>query len=220
MSKRTIKAARKAAILARLDEALSDLYHNASLHYPTVSDRLVELLGKNGAGDFAEYWLKVYAESELEYLTDGGPCLSVKSARKYAVEKYPGDSLLAEKKRQKWAIHCTRYESPDELRFNLPFQITEYGKLYQWGRGGATLAPDHLIQSRGGSGFSIKKSDHFEDSGIARIVDTILILESFNAYVTLVCSKKSIQSCYNEAETERIAEREMELREYAHNLTL
>jgi hypothetical protein len=214
------KKARKAMIIARLDNALADMYHNASLHFPTPSARLKELIGKNGAGDFAEGWLQGYAENELEYLTDGGPRLSEKRARKYAAEKYPGDSFLAEKKRQKWVIHCTRDESPEDACYDRPFRILDYGKLYQWGRGGATLAPDSLIRTHGGSSFSIKKSDHLDGDGINRIVDTILILEAFNAYVNLVCSKKAVQDCYNEAESEKIVELEEERKELAHNLTL
>lgn len=58
--------------------------------------------------------------------------------------------------------------------------ITEYGKLYQHGRGGRTLAPDGLYSDRS------VKFDAAEHN-TAYLVDLIQIVESFNAHVQAWC---------------------------------
>lgn len=73
--------------------------------------------------------------------------------------------------------------------------ISEYGKLYQYGRGGRTLAPDQLYSDHGHA-----KVDPAELS-ISACVDLIRIVESFNAYVGAWC--KSVPEQWHEhCETE------------------
>lgn len=95
-------------------------------------------------------------------------------------------------------------------------RITEYGKLYQWGRGGRTLAPEGLIRTGGGSSFSIRPAEDHDDDYEA-LVELCMIVESFNAYVKTWCSRDNLEGMwkdYRDAEAEEtIHEAEMELAE-------
>lgn len=70
-------------------------------------------------------------------------------------------------------------------------RIGEYGTLYQYGRGGRTLAPDRLVEQRGGSSFRIRE-DYADDLPIGDVVELIRIVESFNAYVETWCSRENL----------------------------
>lgn len=170
----------KLALLDRLDCALKDMYHNATLHIPMSID--------DPNGKFFEY-LTEAGSWEIEYIEEG-----------------LGTSRKEWKKQERLGFtHNERY-------FWLVSRITEYGKLYQWGRGGRTVAPDELVNQRGGSGFRIKDSSDFEETSNSDLTDTIQVVEAFNHYVKAWCSAKSIQSTYDtyleeieERESERIA---------------
>lgn len=70
----------------------------------------------------------------------------------------------------------------NERYYWLVSRITEYGKLYTWGRGGRTLAPDKLVSQRGGSSFRMKDSQDLELTK-NEAVELIQIVEAFNQYV-------------------------------------
>lgn len=166
------KAARHEAIRARAREALRDLYHNATITWPR------ELYGRSE--DYAQDWIYQSAQWETEYIAAGGayggnyratlaaPCnagrYSSQAARDYYVRKGMR-AMRAE--RSKYAA----WES-----------ITDYGKLYQWGRGGRTLAPDGLYSDRRGCPW-----DAAEHS-IGDCVELIRVVESFNRYVQQWCA--------------------------------
>lgn len=120
-------------------------------------------------------WFNNQAEFEIEYIQDGLGC----SAKEY------------KKAQRQGFTHNERY-------FWLVQRITEFGKLYTYGRGGRTLAPNDLISQRGGSGFSIKRADSFEDYSNERLTDMIQVIEAFNDYVEKWNSKENLQSMYNE----------------------
>lgn len=64
-------------------------------------------------------------------------------------------------------------------------RITEYGELYQYGRGGRTLAPANLWRENGcGHGPMV---DYCVDRPISAAVRLIQVVESFNAYVGAWC---------------------------------
>lgn len=63
----------------------------------------------------------------------------------------------------------------------------EFGKLYQWGRGGRTLAPEGLVKQHGGSSFSLRE-DYCAEMSIARVVEVLRIVESFNDAVESWCA--------------------------------
>ncbi len=152
-------------LVDRLDRALSDLYHNATPTYPDTQN--------DYEWDRFQSWFGDQASFEVEYLNDGG------AAGKTPYSKFDKYKDAHPKIRQIMYNRWLRDRHPAE-------QITEFGKLYTWGRGGRTLAPDKLIKQRGGGSFSIRSADDIIDSfGMTKfeIVDAITIIEAFNKYV-------------------------------------
>ena len=72
-----------------------------------------------------------------------------------------------------------------DIKYNVP-NILKYGKVYSYGRGGRTVAPENLIKSRGGSSFSIKSVEDLEDS--FNLEELTKDLKKFNDYVTSWCN--------------------------------
>ena len=181
------KTQRHEAIRARATAAIADLYHNATL--PCMR----EMFGRTE--ERAQGWLGGVCESEIDYLRDGGaspgdyratlaaPCnagrYKSERARAYYIRKGMRD-------RDMERAHCgTR---ADGTRNNAYWElIGEYGKLYQYGRGGRTLAPADLVRTRGGSSFGVLE-DYPEERSIEACVRLIQVLESFNRYVGEWCA--------------------------------
>lgn len=80
---------------------------------------------------------------------------------------------------ENWFYDIANFEIMDFWRDH---EIAEYGRVYSWGRGGKTIAPDDLIKTHGGSGFSIN-TEIAEEWPISKLIDLIRIIESFNSYV-------------------------------------
>lgn len=118
------KQDRQQRIRDRAENALLDLYHNATPRYPRLNDQESEIF---------ESWFSDYATFEIMDF---------------------------------WKDH----------------PIAQYGRVYTWGRGGRTLAPDDLIRTHGGSSFSINV-EPAQEWPISKVVELTLIVESFNAYV-------------------------------------
>lgn len=160
------------AIRERAREALRDLYHNATPSYCR------DLFGRSE--DYAQSWFEGSAEFEIEYLADGGaygknyratleaPCNAgrYKSERARAYYIAAGMRKMREDREQ-----CAMWE-----------YIGEFGKLYQYGRGGRTLAPSDLVSDRGNP-----REDYADKMAIAECVRLLRIVESFNRYVTSWC---------------------------------
>lgn len=70
------------------------------------------------------------------------------------------------------------------------------------GAGGATLAPDGLIRQRGGSSFSID-TGVVEGMPYANVIDLMLVVEAFNAYVKSWCSVENQKFMWEEEEARR-----------------
>lgn len=167
----------KSALLARLDDALRNMYHNATPDHPwrAVPDALQD----NYLSTF-----NMWAECEIEYIVDGLGA----SGAEYAKERKRGWPHKGE--REAWLVSC----------------ITQYGKLYTWGRGGRTIAPDGLIGQRGGSSFYIRAADNFADACNAELTHMIQVVEAFNNYVERWNSRENLTAlwrddCLNERNT-------------------
>lgn len=76
------------------------------------------------------------------------------------------------------AISDIKYEYPE---------ILNYGEVYQWGRGGKTLAPQNLVSQRGGSSFRIKNVDELEMS-YNEMRKLLKVLKKFNDLVEDFCN--------------------------------
>lgn len=190
------KSDRHAAIRERAADAIRDLYHNATPSYPRdVPDHLQ---------DYFESWFSDAARFEIDYISDGGAygrdyaktlratCNAGRyhsqAARDYYVRKGMHDMRLEH-------ARCNKLDSRSNLTNAAWERITEFGKLYTYGRGGRTLAPDLLVRERGGSQFGMRE-DYADDISIADACDLIRIVESFNAYVDAWC--KSVPEQWRE----------------------
>lgn len=158
----------KKALLSRLDDALTNMYHNATPSYPNDVEE----------GDHFDEWLSDVGQREIEYIQDGLGVLP-ETWKKYKRMGFP----------------------PQERYYWLVGRITEWGKLYQWGRGGRTLAPEDLVKTGGGSSFRVKDSDYFEDMSNADLTDMIQVVEAFNKYVETW--NKGIPEMWKEEKEER-----------------
>lgn len=204
-----MKAANKALLYARAERALTDLYHNATITYPR------DLYGRSD--DYFQSWIDDAAQFEIEYIAGGGstpgdyratlahPANAGKyksaAARAYYIRKGLRDrnaerfdcGILTGWRVLELAAGNARLVKimrgyPGATRNNALWErICEFGKLYQWGRGGRTLAPKYLVKQHGGSSFSIK-DDYAEEMNPAACVDLIGVLESFNRYVGAWCT--------------------------------
>lgn len=203
------KEQQRAAIKARAERALGDLYHNATPRYPSSMD-------DDEAARF-QSWFEGAAEFEIDYLRDGGAygrdylaalksAVGTKGYLKLAEGRYIGWQM---RKMNEERARCNSLDSREHNTNALWECIGDYGTLYQYGRGGRTLAPDDLISMRGGSSFSIRES-YCDDLNLADTVRLILVVESFNRYVNDWCN--SVPEQWREVEAERIREEKAERR--------
>lgn len=193
-----------AAIRARAERALGDLYHNATPHYPSLDDDESERF---------QSWFEDAAGFEIDYLRSGGA--HGKDYRKTLEHPANAGRYKSERARNYYVQREMRQMAEERARCNaldscehptnaLWECITDYGELYQYGRGGRTLAPDDLIKHRG-SGFTIREDAH-EDMPIRDVVRLVQVLESFNRYVNDWCN--SVPEQWREyIEEERAQER-------------
>ena len=73
-----------------------------------------------------------------------------------------------------------------DLRFTCP-KIFNYGEVYQWGRGGRTLAPEQLIIQGGGGSFRIKSAEDLNLSAF-ECRELLKTLREFNDLVENFCA--------------------------------
>lgn len=191
------KAQRHEAIRERAQRAVMDLYHNASPRYPRCD---AEDCGPGCERCEAfNAWFEDAARFEIEYLNGGGAYGSTADYRRTLTHnanagKYKSTAAGAYYVRWKLRemheerARCNRLDSRTTRLVNAQWERAreEFGELYQWGRGGRTLAPENLVKHCGGGSFALIE-DAFEGRSIAATVDGLMILESFNAYVESWC---------------------------------
>ena len=165
------KQQRHETIRERAENAVRDLYHNATL--PWFGG---EYYGRTE--DYAQAWLESACEFEIDYLRDGGAY--GKNYRATLAAPCNAGKYKSERARAYYIAKGMRAYRLDVQGWE---RITEYGKLYQYGRGGRTLAPADLWNDRGNN----PKFDAAEHS-IGYCVELIQIVESFNAYVAAWCA--------------------------------
>lgn len=117
--------------------------------------------------DAFDFW----AQSEIEYVSEGLGA----TAKEWSRAKRLGFT------------HNERY-------FWLVSRITEYGKLYTYGRSGRTLAPHHLVKNTG-IGFRIKDTDGLTDN-FGDLVELIQVVEAFNHYVEQWNSRENLKALW------------------------
>ena len=165
-----------------LNQLIRDQHHNARLDYPyNLMDALAAVDERDDIYNLISEW----ASFEIQWMND--MCGYTKK------EIYPTRKALRSKK-------------PDNNDCILVARLTnEQGKLYTWGRSGATLMPDRLIEPRGGSSYAFKQ---FECDDISHEDATELIqqLHAFNRFVESWCSEKNLSYMLKEELQTRYAD--------------
>ncbi len=114
------------------------------------------------------------------------------------LELKAGNVALARSLAPHWKVATTPGGSGARLGVKLPARvlaaasrnstmweyISEYGKLYTYGRGGRTLAPADLMGRGNSTSCTYDASEH----SIAHNMELITVLESFNAHVRAWCA--------------------------------
>lgn len=195
------------AIRERAREAIRELYHNATPRYPRLEGREAEAF---------EAWFSSAARDEIEYMQDGSAygenyrdtLAHPANAGKFKSERARAYYITAGMRKMRleradcgtltgWRV-LELAAGNEKLRRQLLGKLTGgknnalwervsvYGKLYQYGRGGRTLAPEKLVSTRGGSSFSLIE-DFADKHSIAACMEFIRRIESFNRYVAQWC---------------------------------
>lgn len=191
------KQERHAAIRERTANAIRDLYHNATPDFWRVKAKDEKRFSDTSIYDV----LHEAGQSEIEYLNDGGAYGP--DYRKTLSAACNAGRYKSEKARQYYiakGMRAYRYEMAKRPMD----RITEYGKIYQWGRGGRTLAPDGLIRERGIQ-WRVNE-DLASEMTIRDCVKLIAIVEDFNRYVTEWNSAANLQFIWNEYEADNTSE--------------
>ena len=118
-------------------------------------------------------WFSFYASCEIEYIQDG-----------------------LGRTAQDWHKESKTGFQANERYFWLVSRITDYGKLYQYGRGGRTLAPSQLVSRNG-------RPIQEQDINMADATDMIMVLEAFNHYVGEWNKASNLTSAWKEEVNER-----------------
>ena len=174
-----MRAWQKQLLYERLERAIADMYHNARMRMPTnLSDE-----------EWEDYWnwFQWEGESEICYLNEGGSH-SLGNGQLPAYSKTESLRRMYLGKSDTWYVRKSlllRQQAGREVMRYAPYEmIGLYGRLYVWGRSGATVAPDYLVGATGGSGFRLR-TDIVEDAEwcVEDVSQAIQIIESFNDYV-------------------------------------
>lgn len=185
------KTERHESIRGRASEAILSMYHNATPKHPTLED-----------SECSEYedWFYDAAQFEIEYIQSGGAYVDMpKDTTADHIEKKYENPKTGYYARRKYFRDKVR----ERARYNCQWErISEYGKLYQFGRGGRTLAPENLIHQGGGSSFSMDESAP-DEMTISDCIELIVIVESFNRVVQAWC--KAVPELWTEYEQENVA---------------
>lgn len=177
------KFERHEAIRERARRAISNLYHNATVDYPSCPTR--ELADRCWA------WFDDAASFEIQYLNDGGAygkdyqktLRADCNAGKYKSQKARDYYVRKGMREMREEIErCNKLDSREHAVNAMWQYITDYGRLYTWGRGGRTLAPEGLVKQHGGRGFTVDQ-EYAVDLPIANVVRLTRVVESFNHYV-------------------------------------
>jgi len=174
MGNRAKHTRRRAAIEARAAEAIGRLYHNATPSYPRLDD--IE-------GEAFQSWFEFAVDGEVDYLRSGSAYGGDRASYRRTLE-HPANAgkLKSEAARAYYVAHGLRGFDLEHSKPCAAWElIGEFGKLYQYGRGGRTLAPSDLVSR------DRVNPSALEGRSIADLTRAILILESFNAYVGAWC---------------------------------
>lgn len=153
------------ALLQRAERAVMRLYHLATPTWPADFGPY--------AADF-DQWLGHEGADALNELNR--PYLA-SSPGLTASERFR-DPMTARVARR---LACERARREAEA-YPAARVVELFGELYTWGRGGRTVAPDRLVQGRGGSSFALSAS-YLDGWSAERLTEAVRVLEAFGAEV-------------------------------------
>lgn len=195
------KQANREAMRERCREALRNLYHNATPVYPRCES--------DAESRACESWFQGAAEFEIEYLQSGGAYGS--NYQKTLRADCNAGHYKSQAARDYYVRKGMRAMHEERERYALWECASDYGRIYQYGRGGRTLAPSDLVRNRGGFGWGIAE-DYGDDLPYADCVWLCRVIESFNRHVESWC--KSVPEQWREQWAQIRAEREAEANEH------
>lgn len=196
------KAERHAAIRARCSRAIANMYHNATPTYPRVEP---------DDEDRAQAWYEFTAQYEIKYLNGGGAYAPTVAKYRAILERNARDKYTSPAARARYIARGMAQMREERAGVAAWERINEWGTLYQWGRGGRTLAPADMVRECGGSSFALKVHEYDDGYSIADVVDAIRVFESFNTYVKSWC--RGVPDMWEESERDRKAQEEEEAAE-------
>jgi hypothetical protein len=166
-----MRQSQRQALEERLNRAARRLYHLATPDYPRDFGPFAE--------DFEE-WLGREGSDAIDWLNDGGP---------YGRDYYATLSADCNAGRYLSPFARRRYVQKGTAEYRRDLDANPYlravemfGKLYTWGRGGRTVAPDGLVKQHGGSSFSLR-TDAGEEMNAERLTEAVRVAESFGDWV-------------------------------------
>lgn len=171
-----MKETQKAALRARAETVIAELYHAATPAWPRD-------FGPYG-DDFGD-WLADAASFEIEHLNSGGAY--GKNYRR-TLERNAEAKGLSEAATAVYIRHGMRQMVQDRARFaRFEWAPELFGELYTYGRGGRTLARCRLVRTYGGGSFGMDR-DALESYGMRHLTEAVQVLESFLDYVRAWCA--------------------------------
>ena len=205
-----MKLENRKLLQARAERALRDLYHNATVTYPREQYGRADDYFEQWFSDLAQFeieYLQDGGSTPRNYrATLAAPCnagqFKSEAAQRYYIAKGMRDrdleradcgtltgwrvfELMAGNTTLARRLNKIRKAHGPLNRHNALWEcITDYGTLYQWGRGGRTLAPEDLIKQCGGDSFRIREPEG-DNETLTRMIQ---IVESFNRYVSNWCA--------------------------------
>ena len=188
-----MKQANKIKLIDAVNTELKNLYHNARL--PWTDD-------VSGFESFYD-WINWQAEYEVDHINSGG-AYGLKPYNEMDHIKKQAEKYQSEAARRLFLINNRNEYYKERAKYIDDHVKADYGTVYSYGRGGATLAPKEWIKDRGGCGFSpVQYAYGDNETPRAELLTELLHdVRAWNKYVKAWC--KGAPAMYNEAAYEAL----------------
>jgi hypothetical protein len=187
------------ALEARAARAIKALYHAATPAWPR---------------DFGPYadsfdqWLGERGSEEIDYLSGGGGY--GRDYRATLAAPCNAGRYQSEAARRRYIAKGLREQAADLDKRPQYLARDMFGTIYQWGRGGRTVAPEGLIRQGGGSSFSMS-ADALAEMSAETLTQAVRVIEAFGEHVQ--AWNKSVPEQWAEYTADRAAEEMAEARD-------
>ena len=204
-----MKQANKIKLIDAVNTELKNLYHNARL--PWTDD-------VSGFESFYD-WINWEAEYEVDHINSGG-AYGLKPYNEMDHIKKQAEKYQSEAARSRYFIN-ERSRYFQKRAENIDDHVkADYGTVYSYGRGGATLAPEKWINDRGGCGFNpvqYKYGDN-ETPRAELLTELLHDVRAWNQYVKAWC--KCAPTMYKEAACESLTSEIIDDKQELHGINV